>query len=42
MTVGYTRDLLPPATSYCSRRSNPFIANTRVLISSIDNSVASR
>jgi hypothetical protein len=29
-------------TAYCNRRSSPFIANTRVLISSIDNSVASR
>jgi len=27
---------------YCSRRCNPFMARTRVLISSIDNSVASR
>ena len=27
---------------YCSRRCSPFIANTRVLISSIDSSVAFR
>ncbi len=32
----------PRGTFYCSRRFNPFIANTRVLISSIDSSVASR
>ncbi len=27
---------------YCNRRFSPFIASTRVLISSIDSSVASR